>query len=185
MKISKKTLLIIAIGVFVIVAAGLYTVYSKQVKEQNQLNEQLASTQSRLSIVNLEKLSSQQAELEQQLSLATSQFEAVKAIFSQPVGSITVTDSLFDIARVHGVVVTEMTSPGLANDSLEEITYSVLALTARVEGNVPALVRFVAALNSYLTTGVVKSVIITIPETDSGEKAAADIQLVAYTYQGD
>jgi len=185
LKISKKTWLIIAIGIFVIALAALYMAYNQQVSEQNQLNEQLALAQSRLSGVNPEKLSSQQAELEEQLSQATSQFEAVKTILSQPAGSITVTDTLFDIARVHGVEVTEMTSSGLTDASLEGVPCLVISVAAKVEGDVPNLVSFVVKLNSFLTTGAVESITITIPETDSGEKASADIQLVAYTYQGD
>jgi len=185
LKISKKTWLIIAIGIFVIALAALYMAYNQQVSEQNQLNEQLALAQSRLSGVNPEKLSSQQAELEEQLSQATSQFEAVKTVLSQPAGSITVTDILFDIARVHGVEVTEMTSSGLTDGSLEGVPCLVIPVTVKVEGDVPNLVSFVVNLNNFLTTGVVESITITVPETDSGEKASADIQLVAYTHQGD
>ncbi len=147
------------------------------------VNEELASTQSRLSLVKLEKLSSRQTELEGQLSQATSQFEAVKAMLSQPIGSIAVTSILFNVARANGVEVTKMTSSGLASDSLEGVTCSVISLSAKVEGDVPNLVNFVTKLNSLFTTGVVKSITITIPETASEEKASADIQLVVYTYQ--
>ena len=160
-------------------------VYSKQVKEQNQLNGQLTSAQSSLSGVNLEKISSQIAEEEEKLSQATSQFEAVKTVLSQSAGSITVTDILFNIARAYGVEVTEMTSTGLTEASLEGVPLLVIPVAVKVEGDVPNLVSYVVGLNNFLTTGVVESITITIPETDSGEKASADIQLVAYTYQGD
>ena len=159
--------------------------YSQREDEEDQLKEQLAQVQLRLSGIQLEKLEKQQAELEEQLDLATKQFEAVKTALSQPAGSITVTDILFDIARVHGVEVAEMTSSGLTDGSLEGVPLLVISVAVKVEGDVPNLVSFVVKLNSFLTTGVVESITITIPETDSGEKASADIQLVAYTYQGD
>ena len=184
MKISKKTLLVIVIGIFVVVGIGLNMVRSQQDSEQSQLNEELALAQSRLAGIQLEKLSSQQAELEEQLSQATSQFEEVRAMFSQPIGSVAVTSSLFDIAKEHDVEVTEMTSSGLASDSLQGVTCSVISLTAKVEGDILNLVNFVTKLNNHFTTGVVKSIEITIPETTSGEKASADIQLVVYTHQG-
>ena len=185
LKISKKTWLIVAIGIFVIAAAGLYMVYSKQVSEQNQLNEQLTLAQSRLSGITLEKLRDQQAELDEQLSQATSQFEALKTVLSQSAGSITVTDILFDIAGAHGVEVTEMTSTGLTDADLEGVPLLVIPVTVKVEGDVPNLVSYVVELNNFLTTGVVESITITIPETGSGEKVSADIQLVAYTHQGE
>lgn len=183
MKLRKGTLLIITIGIFVIVAIGLGMVRSQQVSEQNQLNEQIASAQLRLGEIKLEQLSSRQAELENQLGQATSQSEAVKAVLSQPVGSVAATSILFDIAEAHGLEVTEMTSSGPAIENLKGVTYSVISLTAKVEGDVPNLVNFITKLNSYFTTGVVKSTTITIPEKTSGEKASADIQLVVYTYQ--
>ena len=205
MKISKKTWLVIVIGIFVVVGIGLNMVRSQQVQQQDELNAEFALTQLNLSRLQLEQLSSRQAELESQLSQATSQSEAVKAMFSQPIGSVAATTILFGIAEAHGVEVTEMTSSGLASDSLEGVTYSVISLAAKVEGDVPNLVSFVTKLNSYFTTGVVKSITITIPETTSGdnvtaleitsgdnvtaletttgERASADIQLVVYTYQ--
>lgn len=185
MKIRKRTLLIIIVGIFVIVLISLGLLRSQQVSEQNQLNEQLTLIQSRLGVIKLEQLSSRQAELEEQLRQATSQFETVKTVLSQPVGSITATSILFDIARAHGLEITEVTSPGPTSDSLEGVTFSVLSLTVEVEGNVPNIVSFITRLNSYFTTGVVKSITITVPEITGGEKASADIQLVVYTYQDD
>ena len=184
MKLRKTSLLIITIGIFIIAVIGLGTIRYQQIQQQNQLNEQLAQAQSRLGGVKLEQLSSRQAELEGQLSQATSQFEAVKAILSQPVGSVAASSILFDIAKAHGVEVTEMTSSGPVTESLEGVTCSVISLTAKVEGDVPNLVSFVAKLNSHFTTGVVKSITITIPETTSEEKASASIEMVVYTYRG-
>lgn len=183
MKLSKKIWLVIAIGIFIIAAIGLGMVRFQQINEQNQLNEKLVLAKSSLEGVQLEKLPSQQVELEEQLSQATSQFEAVKAILSQPVGSVAASSILFDIAKAHGVEVTEMTSSGPVTESLEGVTCSVISLTAKVEGDVPNLVSFVAKLNSHFTTGVVKSITITIPETTSEEKALADIEMVVYTYR--
>jgi len=181
-KLSKKSLLVITAGIFIIAVIGLGMVHSQQVQQQNQLNVQLA------------QLSDQQGELEEQLSQATSQFEAVKAMLSQPVGNIAASSILFDFAEAHELEVTEITSSGPVTENLEEVTCSVISLTAKVEGDVHNLVSFVAKLNSHFTTGVVKSVEINIPETtDEGEgeeeeqekeKASADIQLVVYTHQG-
>lgn len=184
MKLSKITWLVIGIGIFVVVGVGLGMVRYQQVDEQDELEEKLALAQSKLEQVQLEELSSQQTELNGQLSQATSQFEAVKATFSQPIGSIAATSMLFDIAKAHGLEVTEMTSPGPTIDSLKGVTCSVLPITAKVEGDVPNLVSLVTELNSSLTTGVVKSITIVIPEATSGEKASADIQMVVYIYQG-
>ncbi|MFC1862102.1 hypothetical protein ACFLT4_04430 [Chloroflexota bacterium] len=184
MKLRKNTLLLIVAGVFVIASAGLIMVRSQQLDEQNQLNGKLTQVQLNLGRVKPEQLSSRQAELEEQLSQATSQFEVVEAVLSQPVGSVNVTSALFDIAKANGVEVTEMASSGRASESLEGLPCSVISLTAKVEGDVSNLVSFITRLNSFFTTGVVKSITITVPGTSGGENSSADIHLVVYSYQG-
>ncbi len=184
LKLNKRLLLIIGIGVFAVLLFTLYRGYSQTTDEQSQLSAQLTLAKTRLAGLNLEQLSSQQAELEEHLSQATSQLEPVKATFSQPIGSIAVTGILFDVAKAHGVEITEITSSGLASDSLKGTTCSVIPLNATIEGDVAELVNFVISLNNYLTTGVVKSIAITIPETTS-ENASANIQLVVYAYHGE
>ena len=184
MKLSKITWLVIAIGIFVIALIALGMVRFQQVDQQNQLNEELALTQSNLERIPLEQLSSQQAELEKQLSQTESQFEAVKPILSQPMGSIAASSILFDIAKAYGLEVTKITSSSPATESLEGVNCSVISLTAKVEGDVPKLISFVTKLNSHFTTGVVRSVTITIPKTTNGEKPSANIELTVYTYQG-
>ena len=68
MKLSKTTVLVITAGIFIIALAGLGMVWFRQTQEQNQLSEQLASVQSRLSTVQLEQLVSRQSELSKQLN---------------------------------------------------------------------------------------------------------------------
>lgn len=185
MKISKTSWLLIAIGVFIIAMVGLGAVRYQQVNQQNQLSEELALAEMKLNGFQLEQLSDRQGELEEQLSQTISQLEAAKAMLSQPNGSIVTSGILFDIAEAYGVEVTEISSSGPTNGELEGIACSVLPLTARVEGDVPALINFITRLNSDLTTGVVKSAEISIPETTDEEESSANIQLVIYNYQGD
>ena len=68
---------------------------------------------------------------------------------------------------------------------LEGVTASELPLTMRAEGDVANLIDFVTRLNGDLTTGVVKSAEISIPETADEGKPSANIRLVVYSYQGD
>lgn len=185
MKLSKTSWLVITIGIFVIFFAGLGVVRFQQVHEQNQLLGEITLAEQELDGFHREQLSSQEIELERQLDQATSQSEAVKAIFSQPIKSVAASSILFDMAEAYNLEVTEMSSLGPASDSLDGIDCSVISLTARVEGDVTNLVSFIIKLNSQLVTDVIRSITITFPEMDSGEMASVDIHMVFYTYQGD
>ncbi len=178
MKLNKKTLLIIAAGVLIIALAGVYMQYKGQSDELTQLKEQLAQAELNLSKVQLEQLSVKQTELEEQLTQATSQFEAAKVPFSELIGSTTVISTFLRVAEDNGLEVTEITSPGSAEDTSGELDYRVVPLTAKVQGDTPNLVSFLLELDSSLVTGVIKSV-------TAGENSTAEIELVVYTYRGD
>jgi len=184
MKLSKRTGLVIAIGIFVIAAAVLSMMRSQMVDEQEKMNKELATAQVKLKGLQLEQLSSQMAELDKQQSQMKSQIEAVKGVLSQSVRSTAASSVLYDIAEASGLEVTEVSSSGSVTGKLEGVTCLVVSLTAKVEGDAPNLVTFINQLSSYFPNGVVNSVTITIPEKDKGEKALADIKLVVYTYKG-
>ena len=184
MKLSKTGWLVIIIGVFVIILVGLGVVRSQQVHQQNELKERLALAQSRLQGIQLEQLSHRQEELEQELSQTDSQSATAKTILSQPIGSIAISDILFNIAEASSVNITEINSPGLASGELAGVTCSVLPLTARVEGELADLVSYITRLNRDLATGIVNSIEIKIPETTGENKPSASIHLVIYAYQG-
>ena len=185
MKLSKTSWLLIGIGIFMIISVGLGVVRYQQIQQQNTLNEKLALAQSRLNGIQLERLSQRQEELEQQLSQTLSESETARTTLSQPIGSISISNTLFDIAEANSVEIIEISSSGLANEELAGITCAALPLTARVEGEVTDLVGFITKLNSDLVTSLVRSVDIRIPETTSETKSTAYIQMVIYTYQGE
>ncbi len=177
MKLSRKTLFIIAAGVLIIALAGVGLVYSEKVDEQTQLNKQLALKQSELRAVQLEQLSTEQTELEEQVSQVTAELEAAKAPFSELAGSSTTISTFLEVAEANGLEVTEIKSPGPAEGELGELPYWVVPLTAKVKGDTPSLVSFLLELDSSLVTGVIKSV-------TTGDNTSAEIELVVYTYRG-
>ncbi len=185
LKLTRTSLLLIVAGVCFVASVALSFVCSQQVQQQSQLKEKLTSAQSNLKGVRLEQLTTQQAELEKQLSQATSQFEAARAIFSELAGNTTAISIFFKVAKDNGMEVTEIKSPGPAEDTLGGATCSVILLNAKVEGNLPNLVSFITNLKSSLVNGVIKSVTITMAEATNGDNASANIQMVIYTYGGE
>lgn len=182
MKLSKTSWLAIIIGVFIISLAGLGVVRSNQVREHNNLKETLALTQLKLQTIQLEQFPQRQEELEQQLSQTIAKSESARAVLSQPIGGIIISDLLFDLAEANSVNITEVASSGMADSNLEGVPCSELAIRAAVTGEVGDLVNFITALNNELRTGFVSAMDMNIPE--SGETPSARIHLVVYTHKG-
>lgn len=183
MRLTKTSWLIIIVGGFIIILAGLGIVRSQQVNEQSELSEKLALAQAKLQAIQLDRFSHRQEELEQQLSETASQSKTGRAILSQPIGSISISAIVFDIAEANNVEITEISSSGMAQNELKGVPCLTLPLTTKVEGEVTDLVSFITQLNEDLATGAVQSLTISIPET-TDKKASASIQLVVYAYQG-
>ncbi len=199
MKVSKTALIFLGVGIFVILVAILGMTYSQQTQEQSRLNQELSLAQLRLKEYASQQLSSQQAELESQLTQLEARLKVVKDGLYQSIQSIEVTETLYEItetlyevAETSDVEIVEISSPGLATEELEGITYSFLSLAVTVEGDVRDLIDFIDAWTEKYPTGVVELVEMTVPlpeeeeelEEEELEKPSADIRLLIYTYEG-
>lgn len=183
MRLSKTSWLVLAIGTLIIIFIGLGIVRFQQFQHHKQLGGEITLAEEALNELRVEEFASRKSELEGRLAHTESQFKAVKAVLSQPINYVTASSIWFDLAEAYNLEITEMSSPGSLEENLEGIDCAALSITARVEGEVDNLVRFIVRLNSHLATDFIRSVTITIPDSGSPEKAAADIHLVIYTCQ--
>jgi hypothetical protein len=184
LKLSKTSYMVIVLGIVASVFAVMWVMRGKQVQEQERLYDELSVATMMLDKVKSEEGLSQQEGLETQISQILSQLETAKATLSQSANSIAVSGTLFDMAGVAGVEITNLSSAPHSAGDWEGVAFSVLPVTVTVEGDVPGILSFISSLNRDLNAAVINSAVITIPEATSEEKPSADIQLSIYTYQG-
>ena len=197
LKLSKTIWFIIGLGIPALIIAGLGTMHSQQLDEHDQLNEELAQAQLRLNQFQMDQLYQQQQEMETEITEYNSQLAAAKANLSQPIDSISSTDTLFRIAQGSGVEIAGISSSGPNDGDLNGIPGTVNPFTLSAGGTVLNLIDFVIGLNTDLTTGLVGSVGISLPpasdnisdnSSDGGDEmptATANIHLTIYSYQDD
>jgi hypothetical protein len=183
-KLSKTSWLILAAGVFIVILAGLGLSRSQQLSEQNQLDEALAMTMSRLDMLEVTQIELEEAELKQRLDEATIEFAEVKDRLRQTVVSVDVTDELFRIAEYSNVEITSMMTSAQSSGKLGPVSCLTTSITANVLGSTDDLIDFVINLNSGYTTGIVKSVNISIPEDAQSDNSTAAISMSIYSYEG-
>ncbi len=188
MKLSKTSYLVIILAIVAGIFINLWVMRGRQVQEQERLYDELSIAAMRLNNVNSDELLSQQGELERQINQTLSQLEAAKATLSRSADSIAVSGTLFDIAEASGVEITNISSTYHSVGDWEGVAFSVLPLTVTVEGDIPGILSFINSLDDALSTAVIKSAVISIPEEteeETEEKPSADIQLGIYTYRGE
>ncbi len=180
-KLTKTSRLLIIIGIPLIILASLGLVYAQQIREQNQLDDKPVQARLKLTELQIEQLSSQKAELEKQLSQTISKVETTRTTFSEQIETVTIIDTLLDVAVAKSVEVVELTFSETA--SKQAGNGSIRTISAKVSGDISNLVSFISVLNGRFTTGMVESLTINVPET-TNEKASANIKLVVYNYGG-
>ena len=153
MKIRSRVRLIVIIVVIVAALVGLYTVYSRQAAERNDLTERLESAQALAPV-----LTAQKNELENELAQAQSLLHASEAEFPQAVESIeygedlfkVASDGLFVMAGECDVDLTRLIASPPAARTVGSVTYSVSSFTVVVEGEIGKVLNFIDAIGTGL-----------------------------------
>ena len=185
LKISKTTLFLLMIGIFLVLLASLGMAYGGQRKEQSQVNQELSLAQLMLAKYSPDELSSQQKDLESQLAQIESKVQATKAQLNRSMENFQIADTLFMLAEASDVEVIEISQSAPTTGEVEGNTFSGLRHSVTIEGDVSNLISFIFELRQEFSTDVTESINISIPEGQEDEKPSASINLVIYTYKGD
>ena len=183
MKISKKVLIYIGIGAYLIAVVAVGYMLFGKLDEQSKVEEELTTAKANLERTDINRLSTQVSELEEQLDQITSQTDTMKNMMSQDIENVRAITLAFEVAGTSYVEVLDLNSLSKFSEVLEHIPCTVVPMEALIEGNVEDLVTFITELNTTLTTGVIKSVDLNIPEESTGVKPTATISLLIYNYQ--
>lgn len=177
MKSSKAKLVVIAI-VLAAALAVLFTMYSRQVAERNELNEELYRAQ-----ILLTGLGVQKTTLEDELAEARASLDTYRAGFPTVTETIEYGDDLFEIADDCSVSISVVTASPSGEEKIGGVTYSVSSFTLAVSGTTENILRFIYALRTgddfqLPWSADVKSV------TMDAVRSAASINLDIYSYKG-
>lgn len=184
LKLSKTSWLILAIGLFIVVMAGLGLIRSQQSKEQGRLSEELTASQQSLDALQISGMQSQLTGLQQKALQDQQQLDAAQKQLEQTIVSVDVTDKFFSIASTCGVTVISLNTAPIVSNKYENIDLNQTTINGEVEGPLPALIIFVQSLNNDFTTGQVKSAEIEIPPISTNATPSANVQMTIYTYEG-
>lgn len=173
---SKKVWLIVGIAVLVVALALVYTNYSRQVKELEQLDDRLKKAEALLPQVTRER-----QDLEDRLAQAQSLFAANQAKFPESVDSIQYSDDLFEIADDCNVDITSLSLSKPTDKKVGALTYYVSSVSMGIQGSVDDVLKFIGALRTGNGFTLPWSAEVkTIYLRESGTTIALDI----YSYKG-
>jgi hypothetical protein len=191
MRLSRTAWLVLGIGIFVIALATLYTVYSRQSSEQEELKKSLAGAQLPRLISQREALESQLTEQQSKLAEAQSSLSTAQASFPKLPASIDYDEVLSEIAHDYSLEVMSMAAAEPREKKVEDVTYIVISFEVEVRGEVNSMLGMVNAIatDERLTSAGVELVNIKVPqvatEGEEPEKPLGTIKFVGYSYGGE
>ena len=178
--VSKTSWIILSVGVFIVVLAGLGVTYSQQLTENSEANDELEVTEMRLGQFNIEELQQQKSELEAIYDSVSSQHDISKAKFQQPIESVNVTDKCYYIASLSNVEIYDIGTTDIKTEIFSDLECERIAISVMVRGELSDMVNFIININEGFTTGYIESV-----RTTLDDSPYTSIQLVVYSYRGD
>lgn len=143
MKLSRKVGLIVVIVIFAVALGILFSIYSGQVKERNELSDRFSYAQTLLP-----GLIDNREEKEDELTQAEALLAAGQAQFPESVESIEYDDDLFEIADDCNVDITSITASKPTNKTVGTVTYSVSSFVVVVKGSIDNILEFIYALRT-------------------------------------
>ena len=183
MNLSKTSWLILSVGIFVVILAGLGLTRSQQLQAKSQLDGELSIAETRLIKLGVEELRQQQAELQARLDESEIQLNMAEDEMSRSVESDDVIEEFFQIAQSCGVQVNGINCSGIRSGKLNSINCFMTTLSAGLGGELSDIINFVIKLNSDFTTGVVQSAQISIAEDIEEGESGVGINMIIYTYE--
>jgi hypothetical protein len=132
-KLSKTSWIILAVGVFVVVLAGLGITRSQQLSEQEQLDEELSFSQASLNNLHIDLLQLQLDELEQMAETEQLQLEQAVDLLDRTVVSVDITDEFFAIAGRCGVIVINFNTSPISTSLYAGLGLATTSVNAAVD----------------------------------------------------
>jgi hypothetical protein len=154
MKLSKKVWLIVVIAIFAIVLGVLFSIYSGQARERNELNDKLSNAQTLLPglVANREKLEDQLTQAESSLDKSQAKFpEVLESIeYGEDFFKIAYGQNLYSMAAGCGVELTGLTASQPTAKKVGTVTYSVSSFVVVVKGNINDTLDFIDGIGTRI-----------------------------------
>lgn len=178
--LSKTSWIILSVGVFIVVLAGLGVTYSQQLKENSEANDELELTEMKLAQYNIEELQQQENALHALFDASSSQYDSGRTIFQQSIESIDVTYRCYYIASLSNVEIIDIGTTEVNEAEFVNLDCNKILIQVKVRGELADMVNFIININEGFNTGYIESVQTVIEETPY-----TSIQIVVYSYRGD
>ena len=135
MKLSKKVGLIVGAGIIVVLLVIVFTVYFQQVREQQELNDQLDSA----TVLSV-GLTADKEDLEDELAQAESSLRTSQAQYPQEVHSIEYGEHIFEIIEECNLTLGSLSFPRPSSTHV--------SLSLPVSGSVADIFEFIHTINT-------------------------------------
>ena len=172
-KLGRISQLILLIGIFAVILAGLLVLNNRMSKDNTSLSTSLADLRNLISIDTTPK-----ASYEAQLAKANANAEAVTALFPTPDQAPEITAKFMELASINDINITETK---ISTSQPKDAIGPVLSVELGLSGQVPKFENFLLAVDNEMRTTKVNSLSFSVGTT-SEEYDTAVVKFDVYCY---
>ena len=175
-RLSRLSHLIVLIGVFILILAGMLVFVNLQSARQAELKSEMLSLQGILA-----KPTTERESIQARINKVEAELESSKEIFPKLEQSPDIVDSLYELAALNDVIITKASTviPDLQH---EKTSFPALTFTLSLDGQVPKFQNFILSIHDKYPTSEIREVNITLAEEGDEDKAVITIDV--HCYQG-
>ena len=156
--LSKTSWIILSVGVFIVVLAGLGVTYSQQLKANSQAKDELALTELRMEKFDIDELEQQESVLSALLEDSTALHDTGIIRFQESIASIDVTNKSYAIAAVSGVEIIDIGTTDVQSGFFMDLPCKKIVMKVTVRGELTDMITFVLNMNDSFETGYIEAI---------------------------
>ncbi len=158
MKLTKTTWIFLIVVVLLVAAVGLGMTRSRQASQKDDLEQQLAQANKKLSLSQTADLAEQKDRLTQQINQSNARIASSRGQLSSSEDSISATNIILTAAADCNVDIVSIGSSAVSSEKLAGLDFSTLPMAIDVQGEFNSITNFVVELSQKFPTGTAKVV---------------------------
>ena len=179
--LNKRLLIIIGAGLFCIGMISIWVSYLSEVREQKALSEKLSLVEEQTADIDIEEILDKQLVEKDRIANFEKQIAASQTRISIPLIVSEIFNDIMTTANNTDVHITSINSNSLSSEAITGINYRSMTVDFSITGSANKLYEFIDSMSQYYTTGILKTLSVTI----QGDNSVANLRLTIYSIKGE
>lgn len=179
--LNKRLLIIVGAGLFCVGLISIWIAYLSEVREQEAISDKLSLVEEQTEGISIDDILDKQEVEKERIADFEEQIADTQMQISIPLITSNIFHDILTTANNTDVHITSINSNPLSNEALTGINYRAMTVDFSIAGSADNVYEFIDSMSQYFTTGILKTLNVTIQE----ENSVSTLRLTIYSIKGE